>query len=185
MADYFAVHISQDVLLRIVRLTAPDEWVGRLVCRAFRRCTKSAPVDPQRAVTSVERYRWATHAVRLSKRLAAAAKRGDVRMLRWLIRNACPMGPTACSAAAEAGQLGALQLLRQAGCEWDGDVYVVAAFGNHVGVLEWADSHGCPSPPGERAALVDHPDVRPAARRWLCSKMPALARLRTRPTATN
>mmetsp|Transcript_19579 Transcript_19579/g.42486 ORF Transcript_19579/g.42486 Transcript_19579/m.42486 type:complete len:153 (-) Transcript_19579:61-519(-) len=49
----------------------------------------------------------------------AAAENGQLEALQWLLAEGCPWFATACDAAARNGHLAVLQWLRAKGCPWD------------------------------------------------------------------
>ena len=74
-----------------------------------------------------------------------AALNGHVESLAWLRERGFPFGPDAPSAAAQAGQLAALQCLRAADppCPWDDEIVLGnAAVGGHLEMVQWAREHG-------------------------------------------
>ena len=73
----------------------------------------------------------------------AAARLGNLQLLRWLHSAGRPVGDV-CNAAAAAGRLAVLQWAREHGCPWDEDTCALAARGGHLEVLQWARANGCP-----------------------------------------
>jgi hypothetical protein len=67
-----------------------------------------------------------------------AARSGSISMLQWLrSENSCTFDKTACKGAAYAGQLAALQHLRNEGCDWN--KYYIACYAARSGSIEVVD----------------------------------------------
>ncbi|KAE8890580.1 hypothetical protein PF002_g16035 [Phytophthora fragariae] len=94
-------------------------------------------------------YRW-----QFSQCLVEAVKRGDLRMVQWILNHFsdCPVAPEVVEEAARGGHLWALQLLESdENCgeiQWTGDwvlyehySFNYAAIGGHWGVVEWLLDH--------------------------------------------
>lgn len=69
-------------------------------------------------------------------------RNGDVSALMWVGAIGCSWNESACREATEGGNV---CVLRANGCPWDIRTYSGAAYGEHLGVLQWADENGCPS----------------------------------------
>jgi hypothetical protein len=75
----------------------------------------------------------------------AAADRGDIKMLQWLIDNGCEMGDELCLIAANSDRFGALKWLREEKkCNWDGRIFAAAAKLGNLSMMIWALENGCP-----------------------------------------
>jgi hypothetical protein len=74
----------------------------------------------------------------------AAAKGGQLQVLKWLLENDCPWDERACSGAAQFGHLGVLKWSDANDCPWDEKTCTGAAQFGHVEVLQWARANGCP-----------------------------------------
>lgn len=65
-------------------------------------------------------------------------------LLEWAHEEGCPWNQTACANAAVRGNLPMLQFLRDNGCPWDYRTAAAARDRGHDSVLEWALENGCP-----------------------------------------
>jgi len=65
-------------------------------------------------------------------------------LLEWAHEEGCPWDQTACANAAVRGNLPMLQFLRDNGCPWDYRTAAAARDRGHDSVLEWALENGCP-----------------------------------------
>ena len=61
------------------------------------------------------------------KTCACAAERGHLEVLKWAVANDCPWDERTCSAAAKGGHLEVLKWARENGCPWDEDTRLLAA----------------------------------------------------------
>lgn len=76
---------------------------------------------------------------------AAAAKRGQLKLLKWVRKKGCPWKETTCTGAAEGGHIKVLKWARRKGCEWDEHACSAAAKYGHLDVLHWLRENGeCP-----------------------------------------
>lgn len=66
-----------------------------------------------------------------------AARKGRLRMLKWLRRNSCPWNEKTCSEAAANGHLEVLQWAVNHGCDWDTSIFKIASDNKHYDVLNW------------------------------------------------
>jgi hypothetical protein len=79
-----------------------------------------------------------TRAPSSSMLCAAAARRGDLPMLRWLrIQARADWNVGVCAAAASGGHLDVLKWLRREGCPWDEGVCAEAACWGDLEMLRW------------------------------------------------
>jgi hypothetical protein len=76
----------------------------------------------------------------------AAAKSGNLEMVKWLHSISFPWNEWTCSHAAGTGNLEILMWLHSAGCPWDEKTCQAAADGGFRETLQWAIDHGCPEP---------------------------------------
>lgn len=74
---------------------------------------------------------------------SAAAKNEHLHILKWTSQQ-CTWHPCACSAAAEKGHLNVLIWLRFSGCPWDKNACSMASLGGHLKVLQWLREFSCP-----------------------------------------
>jgi len=75
---------------------------------------------------------------------AAAAKGGQLRVLKWLRERNCPWDEDTCEGAARNGHFEILQWAREEGCPWDFNTCLGAAKGGHLEVLQWLREKRCP-----------------------------------------
>jgi hypothetical protein len=75
---------------------------------------------------------------------AAAARNGDLEMLKAPRANDCPWNKWTCVEAAYGGHLETLKWFRENGCPWNATTCEYAAKGGHLEVLKWARANGCP-----------------------------------------
>eukprot|EP01127_Copromyxa_protea_P016163 TRINITY_DN4757_c0_g1_i1.p1 TRINITY_DN4757_c0_g1~~TRINITY_DN4757_c0_g1_i1.p1 ORF type:complete len:583 (+),score=74.03 TRINITY_DN4757_c0_g1_i1:43-1791(+) len=76
----------------------------------------------------------------------AAAKKGNIEVLEYLLSRNCPWSTQVASTAARYGHLEALNWLSENGCPWDDLVYWNAVSGgtkNIIPILKWAKSRNC------------------------------------------
>ena len=70
--------------------------------------------------------------------IAAAAKQGNLEMIKYCVANECPIGTGACADAAENGHLECLKYLREeAKAPWDFYTAAWAALNGHLHILEY------------------------------------------------
>ncbi|CAL6309846.1 unnamed protein product [Bathycoccus prasinos] len=70
--------------------------------------------------------------------ITAAARRGNLEMVKYCVANECPIDETACAYAAENGHLEVLKYLREeAKVPWDSDIASYAASNGHLHILEY------------------------------------------------
>lgn len=67
--------------------------------------------------------------------------------VEWLLSVQCPVDQSACSAAARMGNLPMLRKLRASNCPWTVGVYNSAAVQGHLHIIQWAYQNGCPKDP--------------------------------------
>lgn len=75
---------------------------------------------------------------------AAAALRGDIETLNYLIVNGCPFNARSCDCAAYTGKLEALKHIFEAGCPMHQETWMFAALSGNLAVLEYLRDVGCP-----------------------------------------
>ena len=74
-----------------------------------------------------------------------AAWLGSFRLLKWTRVNMCAdWSADTCSAAADNGQLPALQYLHENGCPWDSNTCYLAAHNGQLLALKYLHENGCP-----------------------------------------
>ena len=78
----------------------------------------------------------------------AAAQGGQLEALQWARENGCPWDERTCRSAAYSGHLEALQWARENDCPWDENTCWAAAQGGHLEALKWARENGWPLPVG-------------------------------------
>jgi len=74
---------------------------------------------------------------------SAAAKGGQLRILKWLRGRNCPWNSWTCKGAARNGHLEVLKWARENGCDWDSETCSAAAMNGHLETLKWARENGC------------------------------------------
>mmetsp|Transcript_2282 Transcript_2282/g.8154 ORF Transcript_2282/g.8154 Transcript_2282/m.8154 type:complete len:403 (+) Transcript_2282:207-1415(+) len=74
---------------------------------------------------------------------AAAARGGQLGALQWLRSHCCPWGESTCMAAAATGQLETLAWAREHGCNWSWKSFAYAAARGHIEVLEYLYVNRC------------------------------------------
>lgn len=121
--------LSTELLAHVAAaLPEDDELAAALTCRKMR--------------ASVSQRRLSDGRTRTSTSVGSAFSSLD--KLDWSIACGLPLSPVCCKQAAERGQLQALSLLRERGCEWDEETCRFAALGGHFEVLRWAHAQKCP-----------------------------------------
>jgi hypothetical protein len=75
---------------------------------------------------------------------AAIAGGPHMHVISWALDEGCPVDASVCTAAAAKGDLPLLQQLRARGVPWDEDTCAAAAKGGHLMVLQWLLVEGCP-----------------------------------------
>jgi hypothetical protein len=73
-----------------------------------------------------------------------AARQGNLEMLQWAKSNKFQLKADICSRAAQGGHLKVLQWARAHGVPWSEDTCIRAAGEGHLDLLKWARAHGCP-----------------------------------------
>ena len=108
--------------------------------------------------------------VSVSRRMPRAFVVWSIPLLRWARSRGYAWNAHTCSAAARLGNLDVLKHLHENGCPWDEATCSKAALGGHLDVLKYAHENGCPW--NERtcycAALGGHMDVLKYARENRC-----------------
>lgn len=172
-----ACGLPRDVVDQVVRL-CPRDVVGvlRSVSKEFRRSVATLAVAepcPIRVGSlGPAQLRWAVLEGSLpesffdERLFAEVAGKCDLSTVARLYMTRCPMGYSACAAAARSGRLPTLKWLRRAvSCPWDLSTCEGAAESGHIDVLEWAVENGAQIGPSTvaRAASSGCVDVI----RWL------------------
>ena len=75
---------------------------------------------------------------------AAAARNGDLEVLKALRAEDSPWNESTCTHAAQGGQLEVLKWARANNCPWDEGTCALAAWGGQLEVLKWARANNCP-----------------------------------------
>ena len=73
-----------------------------------------------------------------------AAHFGHLKILRWACANGCQCSVITCGNAATGGHLEILKWLRENGYPWDAETCGYAANGGILDLLKWARANGCP-----------------------------------------
>jgi len=73
-----------------------------------------------------------------------AAKQGHLRIVKYCMKQKCPVDEGACALAAENGHLDILKYLHENGAPWDSLTCHLAAKNNHIECLNYAKENGCP-----------------------------------------
>ena len=74
----------------------------------------------------------------------AAARGGQLEVLKWLRENSFPWDKRTCEMAASSGHLAVLKWLRANGAPWDESMCASAAASGKLEVLRWLCANGCP-----------------------------------------
>jgi hypothetical protein len=74
----------------------------------------------------------------------AAARQGNLSMVKYCVENGCPMNVYACSCAAKEGHLDVLKYLHENDCPWNWGACYLAHFNNHVDCLNYLIEQKCP-----------------------------------------
>ena len=74
-----------------------------------------------------------------------AALNGRQEVLKWLRENGCPAEAAIMTLLAAIGNLQAIKLAREYGCEWNHNACFVAQKHGHLEVVDWLKQNGCPS----------------------------------------
>jgi hypothetical protein len=70
--------------------------------------------------------------------IQAAARQGNLKMVKYCVANECPITEWTCACAADSGSLECLKYLREeAQAPWDGDTAARAARNGHLHILEY------------------------------------------------
>ena len=83
-------------------------------------------------VSAVRRLQLAGHLTRQELLCKAAARSGQLEVLKWLRAGGCPWDAGTCWAAAEGGHLEVLQWAHANGCQWDKSLYIAAGKGHEA-----------------------------------------------------
>lgn len=79
----------------------------------------------------------------ISEAIIAAANKGHLNILTYLINDGGLYGKRTCEAAAGGGHLDILKYLREISCEWDIYTLLAAIRNEHYNLLRWAMANGC------------------------------------------
>ena len=74
----------------------------------------------------------------------AAARQGNLAMVKYCVENGCPMNAWACSYAAQQGHLDVLKYLHENDCPWDSDACFGAHKYNRIDCLNYLIEQKCP-----------------------------------------
>jgi hypothetical protein len=88
----------------------------------------------------------------------AAARQGNLSMVKYCVENGCPMDEVACWWAAGEGHLDVLKYLHDNDCPWDSSACFYAHSRNHIDCLNYLIEQKCPGfeeylPPPPPAAV--------------------------------
>jgi hypothetical protein len=88
----------------------------------------------------------------------AAARQGNLAMVKYCVENGCPMDEGACRCAAREGHLDVLKYLHENDCPWDWEACYAAHFNNEIDCLNYLIEQKCPGferylPPAAPPAL--------------------------------
>eukprot|EP00588_Corethron_pennatum_P010110 CAMPEP_0194273136 /NCGR_PEP_ID=MMETSP0169-20130528/6541_1 /TAXON_ID=218684 /ORGANISM="Corethron pennatum, Strain L29A3" /LENGTH=243 /DNA_ID=CAMNT_0039015997 /DNA_START=389 /DNA_END=1120 /DNA_ORIENTATION=+ len=90
------------------------------------------------------RIDWVKRGGKLNlKECRAAARAGQLDVLKWLRNQGCQWSEATCNAAAAGGHLGVLQWAREKGCSFSNRTCTAAASGGHLKVLQWLRENDC------------------------------------------
>jgi len=99
---------------------------------------------PYERVVGLLRCRGNPDTVAWGKVWYDAARRGSLRLLKWLRVNNRPWDEDTCCYAASHGHLSALQYFHENGCPWDSETCEYAAYNEHWDCLQYAVENKCP-----------------------------------------
>jgi len=74
----------------------------------------------------------------------AAARYGHLHVVKYCMKQKCPIDAGACECAAGSGNLDILKYLHENGAPWDSLTCRFAAKNNHIECLNYAKENGCP-----------------------------------------
>jgi hypothetical protein len=80
-----------------------------------------------------------------SRTIYAAARQGNLVMVKYCVENGCPMYEDACTVAADKGHLDVLKYLHENDCPWDSDACWCAHFHNRIDCLNYLIEQRAPS----------------------------------------
>lgn len=75
---------------------------------------------------------------------AAAARLGNLSVLKFAYENGCPWDKSTCTEAATADSLACLKYARERGCPWGASTCAAAAGAGNLAILSYAHEQGCP-----------------------------------------
>ena len=79
-----------------------------------------------------------------SMTIYAAARRGNLAMVKYCVENGCPMDEHACYWAAREGHLDVLKYLHENDCPWDLGTFYCAHYRNRIDCLNYLIEQKCP-----------------------------------------
>ncbi|CAL6306522.1 unnamed protein product [Bathycoccus prasinos] len=107
----------------------PSDWSERVFCWQVAETNK------------LELLKWAREEKKCKWNvgtIAAAAKQGNLEMIKYCVANECPIGTGACADAAENGHLECLKYLREeVKVTWNRGTASMAALNGHLHILEY------------------------------------------------
>jgi len=74
----------------------------------------------------------------------AAARQGNLSMIKYCVENGCPMDEHACYWAAREGHLDVLKYLHENDCPWDLGTFYCAHYRNRIDCLNYLIEQKCP-----------------------------------------
>ena len=107
----------------------PSYWDERIFCRGVAETNKLELLKWIREEKQCECDEWT---------IDAAARQGNLEMVKYCVANECPVDEDACAYAAESGNLECLKYLHEeAKAPWDWDTAICAAEHGHLHILEY------------------------------------------------
>jgi hypothetical protein len=90
---------------------------------------------------------------------ADASENGHLAVLEWARANGSRFGRSVCAGAAMGGHLTVLQWLRANDCPWALGTCSIAAQHGHLPILQWARANGCPWDAQRCRGAADNGDI--------------------------
>ena len=107
----------------------PSDWTERSFCSQVAKTNK---LELLKWIREEKKCEWDYRTIN------AAARQGNLEMVKYCVANECPIDEGACAEAAEKGHLEVLKYLREeVKAPWDSDTAAWAALNGHLHVLEY------------------------------------------------